>query len=130
MKEKLDAQISQLKKALSRLSEALALEATPINQDATIQRFEFSFELTWKVISTFAYEKGVKTVSPRDSIRTAAQLELIQDVNEWFDFLDARNKSSHVYNEKIANQVYQETKKFLPEAEKLLQRIEKESTSL
>lgn len=130
MKEKLEAQISQFKKAVARLSETLALKPTSVNKDATIQRFEFSFELAWKLMLTFAYEKGVKTISPKDSIRTAAQLELIENVETWFDFLDAHNKSSHIYNEGMAAEVYEQTKKFLPEAKRLIQKVEKSPTFL
>lgn len=123
MKEKLKAQLFQLEQAISRLSETLSLQPTQIHQDATIQRFEFTFELAWKIMRSFAYEKGIEVVSPKDSIRTAGQLGLIEDIESWFDFLDARNNSSHIYNEKMATEVYEQTKKFLPEVEKLRQKI-------
>ena len=127
MKEKLEVQISQLEKAIKRLEEALRLLPTQIHKDATIQRFEFTFELLWKTIQTFAQEKGLEAVSPKDSLRTAAQLGLIDKVEVWFDFLDARNLSSHVYSEKVANLVYSQIKKFLPEVKKLLNRLKKEN---
>lgn len=124
MKEKLAAQIVQLEKAVARLSEALSLTPTQINKDATIQRFEFTFELSWKVMRGVALEKGIETaVSPRDSLRTAAQLGLVQDLEAWFDFFDARNNSSHIYDEEMANAVYEQTKKFLPEVKKLVEQI-------
>lgn len=123
MKEKLKAQLYQLEQAISRLSETLSLKPTRIHQDATIQRFEFTFELAWKVMRSFAYEKGIEVVSPKDSIRMAGQLGLIEDIEKWFDFLDARNNSSHIYDEKMATEVYEQTKNFLPEVEKLMQKI-------
>lgn len=123
MKEKLEIQIQQLDKALSRLEETLSMEPTQVNKDATIQRFEFTFELSWKLMKSFAFNKGLETVSPKDSLRTAAQLGLIEDVEMWFDFLDARNNSSHVYNENMASEVYEEIKKFLPAVKKLMVKI-------
>jgi len=126
MNKKLKAQISQLKRAIKRLEEALKLPPTQIHKDASIQRFEFTFELTWKAVQSFAREKGLEVVSPKDSFRTAAQLGLIDKVEVWFDFLDARNLSSHVYSEEIANVVYRQIKKFLPEVKKLLTRLRKE----
>ena len=123
MREKLKAQISQLEKATARLAETLALKPTQVNKDATIQRFEFTFELAWKAIQSVAYEQGIEVVSPRDSLRTAAQLGLIEEVEMWFDFLDARNRSSHIYDEKMANEVYEQIKKFFPEVKKLIEKI-------
>lgn len=61
--------------------------------------------------------------SPRESIRIAAQSGLIEDVETWLDFLDARNQASHVYDEATAGSVYETVKKFLPEAEKLVQKL-------
>lgn len=121
--EKLTAQIKQFEKAASRLAETLALKPTQVHQDATIQRFEFTFELAWKAIQSFAFQKGVKVISPKDSIRIAAQLGLIEDIDQWFDFLDARNLSSHIYDEKMAKAVYYEVKKFYLEVIRLLKKL-------
>lgn len=121
MKDKLKSQISQLTKALARLKEALSFAETDMNKDATIQRFEFSFELCWKVMQGIVQEKGLEEVlTPRDSIRTAAQLKLIENVELWFDFLKDRNLSSHLYDESVSKNIYEDIKKFLPEAEKFL----------
>jgi len=122
-KEKLVVQIQQLEKAIARLAETLVLKPTQVHQDATIQRYEFTFELAWKTMQSFAFEKGIKVISPKDSIRTAAQLSIIEDIESWFDFLDARNMSSHIYDEKMANLVYQEAKRFLPEVEALIGKL-------
>ena len=122
-KEKLAVQIGQLERATRRLAETLALKPTQIHQDATIQRFEFTFELAWKAMQSFAFQKGMKAVSPKDTLRTAAQLGLIKDIEDWFDFLDARNLSSHLYDEKMANLVYQQAKKFHLEVEKLIGKL-------
>ena len=42
---KLENLIKDLTKANERLKEAIGLEPTRIHKDATIQRFEFTFEL-------------------------------------------------------------------------------------
>ncbi|MBU2592625.1 MAG: HI0074 family nucleotidyltransferase substrate-binding subunit [Patescibacteria group bacterium] len=129
-KEKLKKQVEQLAKANKRLSEALKLAPTEIHKDATIQRFEFTFELTWKMIKSLAYEKGVEAASPRDSLRIAAQLDLIEDIETWFGFLDARNIASHVYDQKMAESVYRQAKKFALEVERLLSKAKKFSAEL
>ena len=35
-----------------------------------------------------------------------AQSGLITDPNRWFSFIEAKNKSSHTYDEEIAEKVY------------------------
>ncbi len=47
---KLQNLLKDLKKAQKRLREAVSLEPTRIHKDATIQRFEFSFDLLQKTI--------------------------------------------------------------------------------
>lgn len=123
--EKIQSQLEQLKKASESLSEALTLEPTRINKDGTIQRFEYTFELSWKTMQSATKFKGLLDInSPRDSIRTAAQLGLIENIELWFDFLDARNKASHIYDEVTADSVYETIKKFLPEIKLLINKLE------
>ncbi len=124
---KLTALTDQLTKAFARLREALDLPATQINRDATIQRFEFTFELAWKLLKTVAEEEGLMVNSPKEAIRTAAQLGLLTEVEEWFDFLEARNLSTHLYNEEAANNVYEIVKKFAPETERLMTKIKEKA---
>lgn len=120
---KLESQIIDLEKALSRLEEALILEASLINQDATIQRFEFSYELAWKIMQEKAHEAGQEVFGPKESIRVAVQLGLIENVELWFSFQKARNYSSHVYDQVMANYVYNTAKNFLPEAKIFLSKL-------
>lgn len=119
-----EIKLSVLKQAFSRLKEAAGLSLNQINRDASIQRFEFTFEITWKILKDVAFQKGIEVVSPKDSLRTAAELKLIENLDSWFDFLDARNLSSHTYNETTANLVYEQIKKFIPEEEALISKLE------
>lgn len=74
--------------------------------DATIQRFEFCFELAWKLMkSALAYE-GIEASSPRSSIREGWKQGLIDSAEKWLDMLEKRNLSSHTYNETTAMDVY------------------------
>lgn len=122
--DKLAEQIEQLKNASSRLAESLELPPTEINKDAAIQRFEFTFELAWKTMKSVLENDGLQTHSPRETIRMSADIELIDDVDLWFDFLDARNNASHTYSQEIANDVYEKAKLFLPQVQEVLKRME------
>ncbi|MEK9178970.1 MAG: HI0074 family nucleotidyltransferase substrate-binding subunit, partial [Patescibacteria group bacterium] len=115
------AQYEDLHKALERLKEAATLPSeVTVNQDATIQRFEFTFELSWKLMKSIVELDGLVAESPRSAFRQAAVLGLIDNPVTWFEFLDGRNLTVHTYKEEIALKVYKSAKEFIPYVEKLL----------
>ncbi len=116
--------ISSLKKAKAVLKEAVEAAPTVLNKNATIQSFEVCFELSWKLMQETIRLQGLEAVSPKNSIRTAAQIGIIDNPSQWIDFSDERNLTTHTYNEDLAEKVYQDAKKFLPEVEKLLEKVE------
>lgn len=89
-------------------------------RDATIQRFEFCVELAWKVAIK---SLGVPVTSPRPAMRELLRAGLIQNIDRWFDFIDARNKSSHSYDENIASEVFSHIADFRLSARELLSKI-------
>jgi len=109
----------QLDSALKKLEEALDLVPREINKDATIQRFEFSFELSWKLLKFLARLKGVEVASPRDSIRAGVQNGFINNAEKWFEYLEARNWTSHTYDKVMAESVYKKSRSFLPYGKEL-----------
>ncbi len=122
---KLQAQYEDLQKAFGRLKEAVILPANvTINQDATIQRFEFTFELAWKLMKTIIEIEGLTAVSPKNVIRQGATIDLIDDPQKWFKFLENRNLSAHTYKEETARKVYQSAKEFIPFVDKLILKAE------
>ena len=106
MSDKLRNLLRLLNTALSRLYLALAQPVNEFVRDSSIQRFEFTFELFWKSLKAYAEESGLEAFSPRDSIRIAFQLGVIQESPEWFRMLEDRNLTSHTYNEATADSIY------------------------
>ena len=121
---KLENLIKDLKKANQRLKEAVELSPTRIHKDATIQRFEFTFELAWKTIQEYIRDQGFNCLSPKNCIREGARLEIIDNPEDWFGFLDNRNLIAHSYNEKLADKIYKKALKFPKEVEKALENIQ------
>jgi len=72
--------------------------------EALIKCFEFTFELAWQTMKDFvSYQGAGRTINgSRDSIRCAAQFELIANVEIWMDMVDDRNRASHAYDETSA----------------------------
>jgi nucleotidyltransferase substrate binding protein (TIGR01987 family) len=115
---------SPLKNALNSLDKALAEPFNEFVRDAAIQRFEYCYELCWKMLKrVLAEDQGIETVSVlsrRDLFRLAAEKQLITDPLIWFEFHKARNETSHTYNETKANEVYTATREFALAARQLL----------
>lgn len=120
---KLESLIKDLHSANKRLKEAIKSKPTRMNKDATIQRFEFTFELSWKTIQSYIKDQGIDCKSPKSCFREAARLELIKNIKNWFKFLDNRNFIAHIYNEKLAGRVYKAAKKFPAEIDNLLKSL-------
>lgn len=102
-----------LKNVVSYLEEVVAREPTVDNKELTIHRFEMCFELSWKLMHKICRFKGREVEnSPRDSIRVAAQLNLIDDPSVWIDYVEHRNRTTHTYNEEVADKVYEAAREF------------------
>ena len=109
--------LTEFEKALTSLEQALAAPKTDLTRDATIQRFEFCVELSWKSAKKIM---GSDTTAPKQVVREMAQNSLVQDIAFWLKAIDQRNLSSHTYRESLAEEVYAFAKEFLPVAQQLL----------
>ena len=111
-KERLKVDLVLLEKALQTLAQALREPLTDLVRDAVIQRFEYVFELSWKTIQIAARYMGSICNSPRETIKYAFKMGWIQNPDLWLEAMEERNKTSHTYNEAIAEEVYEVAKKF------------------
>ncbi len=98
-----------------------------------IQQFEVAYEQCWKLLQRWIKENidPEQAEHPRtrkDLFRLAAQHRLINDPMPWFVFGDARNLTSHTYNEETAQQVFAIAQDFLPHAQFLLSRLNDANT--
>lgn len=123
VKLKAQKQQADLTQALKSLKEAINLPPTRIHKDATIQRFEFCFELAWKLMQTVTQETTRMEYGPRASIRGAAEMGLINKPEMWIDMLNARNATTHLYKETMTDEVYEKANKFPELASELLSAV-------
>jgi nucleotidyltransferase substrate binding protein (TIGR01987 family) len=119
---------STLEKALVTLESALVPSAhTELERDGVIQRFEYCFELSWKVAKRVLEESGVTTATtPKSVIRELGNRGWIKSVEQWFDFLNARNASAHTYVNKTAQEVFLKARQFPNECRALIQELKKQ----
>ncbi len=115
-------------KAVGTLDSALSRDSlNDLERDGVIQRYEYTFELAWKMMRKVLIALGRSDLSssPKPILRDAVDEGLIDDIKLWFGFLEARNLSTHIYNQKEAERVLGASKEFLPEAKELLGRLKR-----
>lgn len=98
--------------------------------DGLIQRFEYTHELAWKVMKNYAEYQGNSSIGgSRDASREALQLKLITEGEIWMDMIVSRNKTSHTYNEEIANEIYTKIlKEYYPAFQNFRKQMEEKRT--
>lgn len=111
-KERLFEKLNDYKRATARLNEATKIQIDDdIVYDGVIQRFEFTFELSWKLMKMFLEYTGITEIkSPRATIREAFAYGLIEDGEQWIDMMVDRNKTSDLYDEEEAKLIYKKVK--------------------
>lgn len=97
-------------KAFSRLTRAVELAherpLSELEEQGLIQAFEYTHELAWNVMKDYAHYQGNANVAgSRDATREAFSLQLIADGSGWMEMITSRNKTSHTYNEEIAQEI-------------------------
>lgn len=91
-------------RAFFLLREAVELEQQrPVSQlekEGIIQRFEYTWELAWKLLKDLLDDGGVEleTITPKSVIRAAFAAHIINDGEAWMRALNTRNLMSHTYN--------------------------------
>lgn len=90
-------------KAYKRLEKYSQYELkSEIEKAGIIQFFEMTFELAWKVLKDYLEAEGYIVKSPRETIKQAFQIGLIEEGHTWIDVLSNRNLSTHTYDEAFA----------------------------
>lgn len=77
-----------------------------LEQEGLIQRFEYTYELAWKVMQDYLIYKGyIFTSGPNGTLQMAFEDGLILHHDAWRRMGIARNATSHIYNEEEAFEI-------------------------
>lgn len=125
--------VSSLEKAVLSLDQALKAcekeSANTLYRDASIQRFEYTYELCHKLLKRYLEitepnAEEIDQMAFSMLIRTASEKGLLlNDWEKWRQYRHARNMTSHVYDEKKALEVYTVIPAFLNDAQYLLNQL-------
>jgi len=100
---------------------------TELERAGIIHLFEMSFELAWKVLKDYLEYEEFEVKSPRQTIKQAFQIELIENGHVWIDVLADRNLTTHTYNEQLAKELIEDIiRVYLPELDKMYEKLLKE----
>ena len=125
--------LSSLQSALASLDRGCARSRlTPDDEelrDAVIQRFEFTYELCWKMLKRrlewdAPVPSDIDRLSFPDLLRVGAERGLIADVEPWLIYRHQRNMTSYVYDVARAWEVYGTALEFAADARRLLTELE------
>ena len=102
-------------------------ELSELEQAGIIQFFEMTFELAWKVLKDYLEAEGYIVKSPRETIKQAFQIQLINDGHIWMEALAVMNLTTHTYDEKLINKLINDIINiYFPELKLLHDKLEKE----
>jgi len=106
--------LENYKKALNTLDQAMVKPpANDLERDGIIQRFEYCVEISWKSAKKVLKYHEYEADTPRNIVRELAKINWINNPEEWIHFLEARNKTSHLYHEEVATELFQLVPSFL-----------------
>ncbi len=129
--------LTPLRNALAMLDEALSFwrgepdgtRLKPHLRSAVIQSFEFSYELSLRLLRRVLMERSgsppqVVDLSFADLLRGAADAGLLAEPARWRDWRELRNATSHAYHEAKAQAVAERAAGFAADARLLLAAME------
>ena len=93
-----------------------------------VQNFEITYELAWKLMKKWLQvhvgSHVADGITRQELFRLAAENQLIFDVKVWMRYHNARNDTSHIYDEERVNIVYQITREFSHDVTRLIEALE------
>jgi nucleotidyltransferase substrate binding protein (TIGR01987 family) len=94
---------SNFNRAFLLLREAMENDISSLNQlekEGIIQRFEYTFELAWKVLKDKMENEGIvlDKISPKAVIKQAYAAKYIDAPETWLKMVGDRNLLSHTYD--------------------------------
>lgn len=91
--------LERFSSAVDRKDEIYKDGYSDIYLDLIVKRFEFTYEMSWKVIKRYLDYTGIGCNNPRSCFKEAFNQGLIESEPVWLEMIEMRNLSSHTYCE-------------------------------
>ena len=116
--ERLLERLATAKRAMVTLEELMSLDhPSQIEKDASLQRFEYTFEAVWKAAKQFLFEfEGLDEGSLKSVIRACHRVGIFDKEQTILALrmTDDRNLTVHTYNEPLSLAIYERIKGHAP----------------
>ena len=130
-------QLDSLRKSIEALERSVETASRVDDSDEDLQEtvrsgvihsFEVAYEQSSKMINRWLKENiseaSAERITQRNLFRLGAENQLISDSERWMEYREARNSTSHTYNEDAAENVFREAAEFIHDAKQLLKVLE------
>jgi nucleotidyltransferase substrate binding protein (TIGR01987 family) len=106
--DRLTQRLGEAAGALAALEEILREPKSVLIRDATIKRFEYTFEAVWKTAQAYLRSEGFDVASPKSVVRTSLEAGLLTagTAEEALIMIDDRNLTVHMYRGAVAEQIF------------------------
>ena len=124
----LESAVAQLQGSFDYLHSDLARDDAGLREQfraATIQAFEFTYELAVKMVrrqlaQVVANPDALRMIDFADLMRDAAEAGLVRDAPSWMRYREMRNRTSHTYDASRAEETVAAMDEFLRDVRHLL----------
>lgn len=124
----LESAAAQLRRSFDYLHSDLARDDAGLREQfraATIQAFEFTYELAVKMVRRqlariVANPDAMRMMDFADLMRDAADAGLVRDAPSWMRYREMRNRTSHTYDAERAEETVATMDEFLRDVRHLL----------
>jgi len=124
MESRLKFKINNAQKAFQTFEDILKEPYSVIVRDASIQRFEYTFEAVWKMLKELLKEDaGVIANSPKAVFREIFSIGIVNEAEagECLEMCDHRNDTAHTYKEEVAEKIFAGLKGYCKLMKKILE---------
>lgn len=132
--KKSELDLTNLKNSLKTLSECYQdyvnqsdIKIKSYIKDSCIKRFEYTYETAKKIMNKFLkkeYDKSEKELSINNIFREMYGLDLINNFENWVDYREKRNFTSHEYNDSKTYIILDLIPQFIKDVEYLIISLE------
>jgi nucleotidyltransferase substrate binding protein (TIGR01987 family) len=108
--EELRLRLESARQAVLTLEEVLSEAPGVVVRDATVKRFEYSFEAVWKLVQAYmGVREGSICNSPKSCFREAMRVGLLneEETERFLEMTDDRNRTTHTYQLRVAQAVFE-----------------------